>query len=192
MHPIIRKRLDQDLWQQFEKRRYQQYQCSTPFFNGRLGMLQLIKVGAFTPWRVEDRTIQVIGNGYKWFQILPDGENYCIKMVLDENERIVLWYIDIIRGSGTAQDGVAYFDDLYLDIIVFDDGHIVIDDMDELQEAYDEQLITKDDYLGALQTQQKLQRGLLSDINAFTKFCYECMALTQKKEHLRVDHTYSS
>lgn len=192
MHPVIHKRLNQDLWRQFKKQRYQQYQCHTPFFKGRLGMLHFIKVGAFTPWRVEDRTIQVIGPGYKWFQILPDQENYCIKMVLDENGRIVLWYIDITAGSGTDPDGVAYFDDLYLDIIVFNDGHIVIDDMDELQEAYDQQLITQEDYLGALATQQKLQSGLLSDMDAFRQFCYECMELTQNKNHLTIDNTYQS
>ena len=41
----------------------------------------------------------------------------------------------MIDTQGYDDDGVPYFYDLYLDLIVYPDGNIVTDDMDELQGA---------------------------------------------------------
>ncbi len=37
--------------------------------------------------------------------------------------------------QGYDEDGVPYFYDLYLDLVVYPDGTVIEDDMDELQEA---------------------------------------------------------
>ena len=39
----------------------------------------------------------------------------------------------MIAKQGIDYDGVPYFDDLYLDLVVYPDGTIVVDDMDELE-----------------------------------------------------------
>ena len=37
--------------------------------------------------------------------------------------------------QGIDADGIPYFDDLYLDLVVYPGGTIIVDDMDELEEA---------------------------------------------------------
>ena len=44
-------------------------------------------------------------------------------------------YIDMIDEQGYDEEGVPYFYDLYLDLVVYPNGIVIEDDMDELQEA---------------------------------------------------------
>lgn len=53
---------------------------------------------------------------------------------MDEENEILLWYIDMIAGQGIDIDDIPYFDDLYLDLIVYPDGSIIEDDRDELEQ----------------------------------------------------------
>mgnify|MGYP003311197489 CR=1 FL=1 len=65
------------------------------------------------------------------------------------------------------KDGVPYFYDLYLDLVVYPDGTIIEDDMDELHNALTDGDITRQQFELALDTCNKLKNGLLSDIVAF-------------------------
>ncbi len=65
---------------------------------------------------------------------------------MNENEEILLWYIDMIADQGADPDGVPYFDDLYLDLIVYPDGTIKEDDMDELAETLAQKEISEEQY----------------------------------------------
>lgn len=46
-------------------------------------------------------------------------------------------------------DGAPYFDDLYLDLVVYPDGTVIVDDMDELEEALLEKGITQEQFNGS-------------------------------------------
>lgn len=63
--------------------------------------------------------------------------------MMDEEEKILLWYIDMIAGQGIDADGVPFFDDLYLNLVVYPDGTIVVDDMDELEDALSKKILHK-------------------------------------------------
>lgn len=67
-------------------------------------------------------------------------------------------------------DAVQYFYDLYLDLVVYSDGTIIEDDMDELQNALTNGDITQQQFDLALNTCDKLKNGLLSDIIAFKNY----------------------
>jgi len=81
-----------------------------------------------------------------------------------------LWYIDMIAAQGVGEDGIPWFDDLYLDLVVFPDGRIHVDDMDELEAALAEGDITKEQFELALRTAEELKTGLLSDMAAFQTY----------------------
>ena len=83
----------------------------------------------------------------------------------------------MIDTQGYDDDGVPYFYDLYLDLIVYPDGNIVTDDMDELQGALKIGEITEEQYNRAITTSQKLQDELLSDIGKFQYFIKEMLTL---------------
>lgn len=97
--------------------------------------------------------------------------------MMNEKDEILLWYIDMIAGQGVDSDQIPYFDDCYLDLVVYPDGEIVEDDRDELENALQQKDITSQQYELALQTSEKLRNGLLSDVEEFKKFTYKCLDL---------------
>lgn len=100
--------------------------------------------------------------------------------MIDENEKVLLWYIDMIASQGIDVDGVPYFNDLYLDLVVFLDGTIIVDDMDELEEALSKKDITQEKFNLAIETSHRLQQGLLSDISSFIEYTRRCCEMIKK------------
>lgn len=101
---------------------------------------------------------------------------------MDENGKVLLWYIDMTAKQGIDVDGVPYFDDLYLDLVVYPDGTIIVDDMNELEEALSKKDITQEQFNLAVETSHRLQREMLSNISSFieyTKRCYEMIRKLQ-------------
>lgn len=114
--------------------------------------------------------IVVCDNGVRWLSILPQDDYYCITAMMNEQEEILLWYIDMIASQGIDSDGVPYFDDLYLDLVVYPNGTILVDDMDELEDALSKNDITQEQFELALETSKRLQEGLLSNIDSFIEY----------------------
>ena len=81
-------------------------------------------VSKIQTWKFNGEDIVVCDKGIKWLSILPQNDWYCITAMIDENEKVLLWYIDIIANQGVAVDGVPHFDDLYLDLVVYPDSAI--------------------------------------------------------------------
>ena len=86
----------------------------------------------------------------------------------------------MIATQGIDVDGVPYFDDLYLDLVVYPDGTIIVDDMDELEEALSKKDITQEQFNLAIETSHRLQQGLLSDISSFTEYTRRCYEMIKK------------
>lgn len=165
-----RKRLDRDLWTTITKKRYLQTQVHT-VFQGLAALLFIDEVSTPSRWDYPDRTITVCDAGMKWLQIIPDHENYMITAMISPENAINLWYIDVLAGYGFDTDGVAYYDDLYLDVIVRPNGEIKIDDMDELTQAFAGRIISKELFDLALSTTEKLQGSVLNDLSTFNGRC---------------------
>ena len=100
--------------------------------------------------------------------------------MMDENEKVLLWYIDMIAKQGIDADGVPYFDDLYLDLVVYPDGTVIVDDMDELEEALLKKDITQNQYHLAIETSHRLKQGMLSNIPSFIEYTRRCYELMEK------------
>lgn len=88
-------------------------------------------------------------------------------------------YIDILAEQGYDNDAVPYFYDLYLDLVVYPDGTIIEDDMDELQEALKTADITQQQFELALKISDKLQKGLLSDKSSFKTYIQKMYELAE-------------
>lgn len=65
----------------------------------------------------------------------------------------------------------------YLDLVVYPDGTIIEDDMDELEEALLVKDITEKQYNLAIHTSKKLKEGILSNIETFIEYTYECLKM---------------
>ena len=172
-----RSKLSYDEWKCIETKKIKGKQVNTDFFRGYVGILEIEKVTEKQIWRFNGEDIIVCDNGLKWISILPQNDFYCITAMMNTNDDILLWYIDMIAEQGIDVDSIPYFDDLYLDLVIYPNGMIKVDDMDELEEALLRKDITEEQFNLAISTSNKLKNGLLSDIDIFVDFTLKCKEL---------------
>jgi len=154
-------------------------QISSDFFNGYIGIIAIEEVSEKQIWKFNGEDITVCDNGIKWLSILPQNDFYCITAMMNEDNEILLWYIDMIAAQGIDTDGIPYFDDLYLDLVVYPDGTIIVDDMDELEDALTIHDITQEQFNLAISTSDKLKAELLSNIDTFIEYTLRCKEIVK-------------
>jgi len=169
-----RKRLSNSVWECVQSFKLSEKQVDTGEFAGYLRLLEFEEVSERQVWPYKGTELVVCDKGQKWLSILPRDDWYCITVMMDEDDEVIEWYIDMIASQGVDKDGTVYYDDLYLDLILFFDGNLVIDDMDELEEALATGDITREQYQLALDTSKRLQEGLLKDLQTIKSFTLEC------------------
>ena len=87
----------------------------------------------------------LLDNNYYIVEIIPKKENYALRIFLNEKKEVVEYYFDITKHNGIDEiSNVPYFDDLYTDITI-KKGIVNVIDEDELIDAFNNNLITKED-----------------------------------------------
>lgn len=174
-----RCRLSYDEWKCIVSKNITGKRIQQDFFQGYIGLIEINEVNEPQIWKFNGVDIVVCDKGIKWMSILPQNDFYCITAMMNEKEEILVWYVDMIESQGTDSDDIPYFIDLYLDLVVYPEGTIMVDDMDELEEALLQKDITQEQYDLAVNTCDKLKNGILHDISRFkefTKRCYEVIS----------------
>lgn len=64
---------------------------------------------------------------------------------------------------------------MFLDLIVYPNGYIKIDDMDELAKALDEKVITEEMYNRELNVCKELKNSIQKNIGKFNKYCTDIL-----------------
>lgn len=172
-----RKRFDREGWIGIIRKRYYQSVIETDSFNGITGVIYFDDVSPPTSWG----DVKVIDKGMKWLDIMPFDENYFITAMIDEKNHIVKWYIDIIAGYGACDDGVYWFDDLYLDVVVTPEGKIDVHDMDELEEALEIGDISSEQFSDAVAAKDKLLNSVVNNICEFERFCMDILKEAERR-----------
>ena len=179
-NPMYKCRLTYDEWKCIISKNRTGKQVDMPQLKGYLGLLTINTVSEKQIWKYNKNDVVVCDNGYHWLTIMPSDDFYCLTVMMDDSYEMKVCYIDMIDTQGYDDDGVPYFYDLYLDLIVYPDGNIITDDMDELQEALKMGEITDVQYHQAITTSQKLQDGLLSDIGNFQNYIKDMLNLLEQ------------
>lgn len=125
---------------------------------GYVGILSINEVPEPQIWKYNGEDLFVCDNNYQWLTIMPKNDYYCLTVMMNENREMQVCYIDMIDEQGYDEEGVPYFYDLYLDLVVYPNGIVIEDDMDELQEALQKSDITQQQYEQALLTSEKLKK----------------------------------
>jgi predicted RNA-binding protein associated with RNAse of E/G family len=162
-----RKRLDRDVWWEFNKYkfpRYYQMRVDIEEFHGLVCLIQLID-GQYHYWDmpIAGKTA-VIGKGMTWLQLIPDGKKQVITAMYLPDNSVSVWYVDVIENIEYDMDGVAVFIDKYIDVIFTPQGDVKIDDRDELDEAFQSGDISKNQYDSALIECDLIITELCSDV----------------------------
>ena len=123
-------------------------------------------------WEYEKSgVVPVCGKGMIWLTIIPDNASRCISAYFLPNRSVSVWYIDVIEGTGVDDDGVVYYIDKYLDVILTPQGDVCIKDRDELDAAYASGELSEEQYGSALREGELIVQELGSDIKKTETFC---------------------
>jgi len=163
-------RLVFDEWKCIKNKSRRSTIISNPEFKGYVGLLSIKEVQEKQVWKYNGSDVVVCDAGYQWLTIMPGNAFYCITVMMDANCHMQVCYIDMIDSQGIDEDGVSYFYDIYLDLVVYPDGNVIVDDMDELEDALQRGEISKEQYARTLDTAKGLQEGLLDDPDKFSAF----------------------
>ncbi|MBQ8653663.1 MAG: DUF402 domain-containing protein [Clostridia bacterium] len=170
-----RKRLSYDTWKCITRREILCRRIAVQGFEGHACLIRIRRVTEPQYWRVQGRMTVVAEEGMSWLCLLPDRENWCVTAMLDQQDGVILWYIDMIADKGLCVDGMPWFDDLYLDLVVKPDGYIHEDDRDELDAALRMGDITPEQHRLALDTAHTLKNGLLKDLPSLEALTRRCL-----------------
>ena len=115
----------------------------------------------------------LLDKAYYIIEVIPKFENYIMRVFFNENKERLLYYFDITLGNGLDEEtNIPYYNDLYLDVIV-KNNEIEILDADELEEALNENKITKSEYDLAYETKNNLVNSIKAQNNIYMKLDLE-------------------
>lgn len=150
-----RKYLDRLDWKRVIQRRYIEKFIDDKYFKGYLSLLYIDKAREPLVVNINQKELILVNDGYKWMQHMPLNKHYAVTTMIDNNNKIIQWYFDIIKGNG-IEDGRVYFDDLYLDIVHLPSKETLLLDEDELKDSLENRIITEEDYCLAYNEANKL------------------------------------
>ncbi|MFJ8527191.1 DUF402 domain-containing protein [Bacillus sp. NPDC094106] len=137
-----RKYGDGSSWKRLIEKRYEVKTIE----QGMLGILHMKKVKEPSYKQYNNQKLCIVNDGYTWVQYFINGKNFAITAMLNEEQKLVQYYIDVAKEFEIDERGMPYFDDLYLDVVLLPNGDVYLLDEDELEEAYIDGDISKEEY----------------------------------------------
>ncbi|WP_035512524.1 DUF402 domain-containing protein [Halalkalibacillus halophilus] len=142
---LKRKYGDHHGWKRVLKKSFTKTFFHTNEFNGHASLIHIQEVSEPLSKTYGNKEICIVDNGYSWLHHYPTNEYHSVTTMFNSNGEIVQWYIDICLQNG-VEDGVPWMDDLFLDIVVLPSGEIMLLDTDELEEAFEQGVISEYQY----------------------------------------------
>lgn len=181
-------RLTRDRKWFFQNYPYYQMRMDNELLSGWVSINYLTD-GETRYWEYEKAgLVPVCGKDMIWLTIIPDGQSRCIGTYILPSRRVSTWYIDVIEEIGTDDDGVLYYIDKYLDVMLTPQGDVCVKDRDELDAAYQSGELSKKQYDDALLEGEKIIRELASDITKTEEYC---IAVLDKAEAAIKDNVFT-
>lgn len=121
---------------------------------------------------INGRKVALVDKGYTILEYSPIDRLYNVRIFIDDNNDVLLYYFDVIAGSEYT-DGEVYYDDLYLDVIFYTAkatgsvDYIQLDDEADLINAYNNGLISKNDFDNAYKIADEIMCELKNNNNIF-------------------------
>ncbi|MBX3015120.1 MAG: DUF402 domain-containing protein [Caldilineaceae bacterium] len=133
---------DRQPWPRVTARRFTVRTFATPEFQGSATLLCIdaVREPLWVSW--QSNRFCICDAGYTWVQHFPTHTHYAITTQFDAQGQVVQWYIDICNRHWVDEQGIPWWEDLYLDLLVFPTGGCHIIDDDELDDALQSEVIT--------------------------------------------------
>lgn len=154
-----RKYADRRGWRRIISSHLSKKEFMWPTFHGEAVLIHFDAVKAPLSVFYGGTRTKTVDRDYSWLQLFPSGAaQYVVTAMFDEKRQLVQCYFDVIARKGKDSAAILWFDDLYLDLILFPNHDLYLVDQDELTEALDEGIIDQEKYAQAWQTAKHLKR----------------------------------
>lgn len=137
----------------------------------RFALIKIEEVKKPQVWEAFGRKITVAENGYEWLVVSSENDDYVITMYMNDNMEPLIWYIDLCDGQGRDDDGVYYYNDIFLDLLVSTSYDVIELDQNELELAYNIGIITSHQKKLAIKTAEKIKHRVSSNSSWIYDFC---------------------
>ena len=173
-------RLTRDKKWYFQYFPYHQIHMDNELFKGWVS-LNYLTDGETRYWEYEKSgKIPVCGKGMTWLTLIPDDRKRCIGAYITPERRVSVWYVDVIEETGMDEDGIVYYIDKYLDVILTPQGDVIVQDRDELDAAYESGELSDFQYEEALKEGELILKELATDIDKTEAFCLAVLAKAEE------------
>lgn len=167
---------------------YHQMHMDNELFKGWVSINYLTD-GEERFWEYEKSgKVPVCGKGMTWLTLIPDDKKRCIGVYIKPDRRVSVWYVDVIEETGIDEDGIVYYIDKYLDVILTPQGDIIVQDRDELDAAHDSGELSDAQYEDALKEGELIIEELAADVGKTEEFC---LAVLTKAEEMIAGDTFT-
>ena len=161
-------------WHRILERKYTVSPCSFQGMEGVVSLLQIQKVTE--PLLVSGENgakVLIADKGFSWLQVAFREQFFWATVMFDSQGKFLQAYFDITAGNTFENMENPKFQDMYLDLVLLNDGRILVLDKDELEEALERKEITKKEYVQAINAGEELYRFLQENGEEFLQFCTE-------------------
>jgi predicted RNA-binding protein associated with RNAse of E/G family len=172
------KRADRPGWPRLRAQRFICQRIADGRVNGYATLLRMLEVAEPLWVPHHDQRVCIADAGFAWLQLFPEGANYTHTTMFDADGQPVQEYIDLVAEQGVGEDGIPWYDDLYLDIAWIPEGTPVLLDQEELEAAHASGAITDEQYeLARGETARLLVAVALGDytLPEVTRACYPAL-----------------
>lgn len=177
---IKTKYMSRSSWTRIIEREYSIIDVDENNLKGKAGLLHMKNVREPLTKFYGSNHITIVDNGYYWLQIGLENKNYWITAMYDNNEKLIQYYIDITKKNHVNNDNPC-FDDLFIDVVILSNAEKFQLDIDELKQAFAEQVITKEEYDLAINEANYISTSILNNREEFDNFCYKYFNLCKGK-----------
>ena len=160
-------------WHRILERRYKASSCSFQGMEGVVSLLQIEKVTAPLTVPYGDEQVLIADAGYSWLQIAFKEQFFWATVMYDDAGKFLQAYFDITGGNTFEDMDNPKFQDMYLDLVLLNDGQILVLDRDELEEALEQRKITGEEYENTVKAGEELYLFLQENQEVFLGFCRE-------------------
>jgi len=173
-------RLTRDRKWYFQYFPYHQMYMDNELFKGWVS-LNYLTDGETRYWEYEKSgKIPVSAKGMTWLTLIPDDRKRCIGAYIKPDRHVSVWYVDVIEETGIDEDGIAYYIDKYLDVILTPQGDVIVQDRDELDAAYESGELSDAQYEEAIKEGELIIDELAADIGKTEEFCLAVLAKAEE------------